>query len=480
MSPHKLEALREARAALGNLYGDAAPAAWRRLVDRETLRLKDRQLRALNMGALHARVRGTGRLTAGVADGAAPAKSDPLLAGVWSSIRAASARRDAGPYLKTWCASLRATGGAVAGAALALQLNGLRERIGMLVDKVETPMLLDAALREIGDAELGDLIQALGTGLPASADRSMHAFLEDLVRAARSQATQRMDALCDTLMADFGPRLFERTGALETLLDKPDMLPANGSLPDTLQQLVRDAAIFGRLAHEHGARAASIRMGARFLRTPNGYDLAQDLARGLCHEISGLHARLDDGMKVLGVARFLPGAITAAWRERAVDHILEETGIWDELNALARRLPRESSRRLAMPRLWAAVPATASLERGGVRASAWSTQSVGADGYAKTRGLLGQRRAAAAPAVDASAYRYPPEGIYATISDVSDVSDINDVGDVHAVGDIADGSGQDSDRASTVAPSEDSGYDTMERKTGWPTRAARRAHPAAL
>ncbi|OZI18982.1 hypothetical protein CAL26_15035 [Bordetella genomosp. 9] len=503
LSPHKLEALREARATLASLYGDAAPAAWRRLVDSETLRLKDRQLRALNMGALHAHVRGVGSLTATVAtvaDGAARAESEQLLAGVWSSIRAATARRNAGPYLRTWCASLQATGG-VTSAMLPLQLHGLRERIGMLADnQVKTPILLDAALREVGDAELGVLIHALATGLPASADSSMHAFMDDLVRAARSQAARRMDALRDSLMADFGPRLFEHAGALETLLDKPDMLAANGSLPGTLQQLVRDAALFGRLAHEHGARAASVRMGARYLRTPNGYDLAQDLAHGLCREISGLHARLDDGMKVLGIARFQPGAITAAWREHAVEQILEETGIWDELNAVARRLPREPARKMDMPRLWAAATGTASLERDGVRASTRSTRSVGADGYAKTRWLFGKRRAAAtvlpaAPAVaapiapippvapvapvaptaavatvDADTYRYSTEGIYATISDVTDIGDVGDMGSV-----------QDSDRASTLAPSVDSGYDTLDRKSGWPeTRATRRAHPAAL
>uniref|UniRef100_UPI0039F04775 hypothetical protein n=1 Tax=Bordetella sputigena TaxID=1416810 RepID=UPI0039F04775 len=509
LSAHKLEALREAYAALAALHAEAAPGLWRRLIDRETMRLKDRQLRTLNSGALHAHIRGTGELTASVADSAARAESDKLLGDIWTSIRAASARRNAGPFLKTWCASLAAPGGMAAGTTLYLQLNGLQDRIGMLADdKVDPATLLNAGLEEVGDTELGALIQALAvtppapdgswrpslgqrmtrylrgsfrraaadSALPARQEARMHAFLIQLNDAARAQAEKRMDALRDSLIPDFGARLFEHAGALETLLDKPEMLAVNGSLPQTLEQLIRDAAILGRLNHEHGGQAAAGRMGTRFLRTPNGYDVVRDLIDGLCRDISALHARLDAGMKVLGIARFQSGAITDAWRDTAVGHILEQTGIWDELNAFARRLPRDGGRQMDTPRLWAA-DGDATLKRGGVRASARSTQSVAADGYAKVKGLFSRRRAAPAAETGTDAATPSGEPIYASIRKSSTEpgyagSRRHSTETIYAVpsdvSDINDGSDHVSDSAASVH-SGDSGYDTMERPVGMRT-----------
>lgn len=442
LSPHKLQALHEARAWLGALHGDSAPAVWQRLLDGETRRLGDRDLRSLAGGALSAHIQGGAHLTAKVKDANLRAAADTLLGDLRTAVRTASAKRNGAPLLKTACASLATPAGASGRTAFFLQLQALRERIGMLDDRgVGQSRLLEACVEELSDAELKALLGVPpASGKDAGAPDDAQAFLERLQGSARAQADKRMDTLRDSLVQDFRTRLFKQAGFLHAMLYGP--ADAGVPLADTLESLIRDAVRHAGAVHEQGQDTAAASRPARFVRTLQGYDVAGDLTRTLCQEALSLHARLDAGMHEVGIPSFRPGPAAAAWRTRAVDDIVARTGIWDRLDSLAHRLPRDvaepadANRRPGLGWL-------APLSRGRGRHSSRSARSVGSDGYAISKpffGFMRRKEPTRAAGADAYAALRPPhdrgvraaihgsddEPVYATIDESPD-------DDLHAV-----------------------------------------------
>ncbi len=462
LSRHTLQALNDAYAGLVNIHGETkAPAVWQGLLDGETMRLKNGDLQSLNSSALRAYVHGRTDLTSKLADPDARAASDKLLGDLWASLRTASARRNAGPFLKAWCARLSTPAGMDDGTTLFFQVEGLRDRIGKLDDgRVNTATLLNATMRDLSHAELDALIAVLaatpaedmatqpaqglaapptqvmatqptqdgatrpaadmtqapsatrgaGTGTLTLPQRLMRylrrdfgrpaedtatpvrqqtdtlTFVGQLYDAARTQAEARMESLRDALVKDFRTTLFTQTGLLQATLDTPEAHAANGPAAAVLERLIRDSVEQGRHIHRirpYGADAAIALAGTRFLRTANGYDVARDLTQPLSRAIAALHARLQEGMKEVGILRFRSDTTAEAWRDVAVDQILLDTGIWEQMDyAVWRHTPREVARQLDTPNL-AGDGLRASFRRGGTRASTQSTQSVDRHGFAK-------------------------------------------------------------------------------------------------
>jgi hypothetical protein len=454
LAASKLDALNEARAALDAVHGRSAQHIWQGLVDSMTQRLKDRELQSLNTGPLRVHVNGARHLTAKLTDPARRADSDKLLDDIWASICGASARSNTGSFLKSWCATLATPAGMADGGAISRQIAYLDTRISFLDDgNVGTETLLNAALEGLSNAELGVLLGALASApaaglagqpdapvldtatpihtgtltlrqrlarylkgdtrsldraamVPARQGKIAHDFQHHLCQAARAQAEKRMDTLRDSLVPGFRTALFAQARLFHGMLDTSAARTANGPVADTMGRMVLDAVKQGRLTHEHGEKEAAAVMGTRFLRTANGYDVVGDMTRTLCRDTAALHARLDAGMKELGVDSYWPGTAANAWRDNSVDCILRETGIWQRLDDwLARRMLPDIDRHVDAPR-WSAFG----------RPATWADgyevpkQSAGDDGYGVSQpSVYGDRRTMPGSLLDDDGYTIIPE-----------------------------------------------------------------------
>jgi hypothetical protein len=358
------------------------------------------------------------------------------------------------PALREWCATLATPAGMADSGAISRQIDHLSTRISFLDDgNVGTARLLSAALDGLSNAELGVLIGALASAptpvldtqpdvspmdaatptqtgtltlrqrlarylkgdtrsldragrIPARQGKIAHDFQHHLCQAARAQAEKRMDTLRDSLVPDFRTALFAQARVFHGMLDTPAARAVNGPVADTIEGVVLDAVKGGRLTHEHGEKQAAALINTRFLRTTNGYDVVGDMTRTLCRDTAALHARLDAGMKELGLHSYWPGSAAQAWRNDSVDCILRDTGIWERLdNQLARRLPRDIDRHVDAPR-WSAFG----------RPAAWadgyeiSKQSTADHGHGMSQpSVYGDRRPAPGSFLDEEGYTIIPE-----------------------------------------------------------------------
>jgi hypothetical protein len=499
LAASKLDALNEARAALDAVHGRSAQDIWQGVVDGMTRRLKDRDLQSLNTGPLRVHVNGARHLTAKLTDPALRAGSDKLLGDIWASACGASARSNTGSFLKSWRATLATPAGMADSGAISRQIDHLSTRISFLDDgNVGTARLLSAALDGLSDAELGVLIGALASAptpgldtqpdappmdaatpthtgtltlrqrlarylkgdtrsldragrIPARQGKIAHDFQHHLCQAARAQAEKRMDTLRDSLVPDFRTALFAHARVFHGMLDTPAARAANGPVADTIEGVVLDAVKGGRLTHEHGEKEAAALMDTRFLRTANGYDVVGDMTRTLCRDTAALHARLDAGMKELGLHSYWPGSAAQAWRNNSVDCILRETGIWERLdNQLARRLPRDIDRHVDAPR-WSAFG----------RPAAWadgyeiSKQSPADHGHGMSQpSVYSDRRPAPGSFLDEEGYTIIPEPPVESETSVAAIEQAPHLGNVPA----ANGGHRISQ-----AISDDSGFDDESR-----------------
>ncbi|AOB31525.1 hypothetical protein AKI39_13770 [Bordetella sp. H567] len=245
LSGHKLRALNGAYAALQAVHGNAAQGVWQALLKDETMRLKDRDLQALNSGVLCARAGGAANPGSVVADDAERAASDRLLDEIWTAVRATSARRSATPLLKSWCASPSATADTVSGPALARQTEVLRDRIGMLEDgKVDVRTLLDAALEELDNRELKALIAALARAPAAdSATRATSIRTVDVAATlpftSRAASGARSAADATTMPAASATAMSAITSAAAAALDAPATQPIDAGTSTLRRRLAR-------------------------------------------------------------------------------------------------------------------------------------------------------------------------------------------------------------------------------------------------
>jgi hypothetical protein len=313
--------------------GSKAGIEWEDLLVRTMTRYTDGQRAALDLGAFHAHIMGRCNLCADIADKQIKSEATDMLKDMWLILQRVRTQRLTAKPLNDFLNVLRSPAEQGHEADFASTTLALYSKIQELREPDrETDTLLYDALRDLGDAQLGELAAGLARRSSQGAGESAGLFIEQLYRATRAQVELRTTVISSALAPGFRAALFEEADRIHALLDTPAARAVNGEPHEVLGRLVREAAQQARADHESRRQATTEQA---FLRTADGYTPATLLTRKLRAHFVALYAQLNARLATLNAGIFTAGGMPPERRDRMTDSIMRQTGFWTRLEEVS-------------------------------------------------------------------------------------------------------------------------------------------------